>query len=115
MGVIAQPKSKSSKTGSIHENLRLAGDDGERDRRMDVLNPYTGDVVGTVAMASVDDVRRAFETAAAYRSTLSRSDRSDILRAASEAIASRRDEISDLITLESATAACRSSRRWGRA
>lgn len=101
MGATAQPKPKSSKTDPIHENLRLAGDDGRRDRRMDVLNPYTGDVVGTVAMATVDDVRRAFETAAAYRSPLSRSDRSDILRATSDAIASRRDEISDLITLES--------------
>ena len=55
MGATAQPKPKSSKTSPIHENLRLAGDDGKRDRRMDVLNPYTG------------DVRRAFETAAAYR------------------------------------------------
>ena len=67
MGATAQPKPKSSKTSPIHENLRLAGDDGKRDRRMDVLNPYTGDVAGTVAMATVDDVRRAFETAAAYR------------------------------------------------
>ena len=63
--------------------------------------PYTGEVIATVPKATVDDVRRAFSIARAYRSTLTRHDRYRILMKAGEIIALRRDEIARLITLES--------------
>lgn len=83
-----------------HEAMRLAWDDGKRDRHIEVLNPWDGAVVGTVPCATPADVRTSFEVAAAYRPKLSRSDRAEILTKAAEIIRDRRDEIADLITAE---------------
>ena len=58
------------------EKLRLKGERAARARTMDVLDPYTNTRIGTVPMASVDDVRDAFEYAANYHSTLTRYERS---------------------------------------
>ena len=52
-------------------------------------------------MASVDDVRDAFEYAANYRSTLTRYERSQILERAAALLRERTEEASDLISLES--------------
>lgn len=66
-----------------------------------MLNPYNGERVGTVSMASVDDVRRAMEIAKAYVSKLSRYERSAILNRAASLLRERTEEASDLITAES--------------
>ena len=84
----------------IHERLRIVGDDGNRDERIEVLNPYSGAVVGTVPKASVADVRKAFQTAADYQPTLTRHERAEILKKTGEILYSRRNEVSDLITAE---------------
>jgi putative phosphonoacetaldehyde dehydrogenase len=84
-----------------HETLRLAGEKLDRERRLEVRYPYTGEVVATVPLATVEDVRRALATARAYKSTLTRHDRYRILMRAGELIAQRRDEIARWITLES--------------
>jgi aldehyde dehydrogenase (NAD+) len=83
------------------ESLRIAGEKVACARSFEVRYPYTGEVVATVPKATVDDVRRAFSIARGYRSTLTRYDRYRILMKAGEIIASRRDEIARLITLES--------------
>ncbi len=83
-----------------HESMRIAGDLVGRDRVIEVRNPYTGAVVGTVPKASVDDIRRAFAIARAYRPTLTRFERSRILHRAAEIIRGRTEELSDLITAE---------------
>ncbi|MDH4115719.1 MAG: aldehyde dehydrogenase family protein, partial [Burkholderiaceae bacterium] len=83
------------------ETLRIAGERVARPRSFEVRYPYTGEVIATVPKASVDDVRRAFAIARGFRSTLSRYDRYRILMKAGEIVASRRDEIARLITLES--------------
>jgi len=83
-----------------HEALRIGGQKIQRDETIDVMNPHTGAVVGTVPKATLQDVSNAFEIAAAYQPTLSRSDRADILRKTGEIIRDRADEISDLITAE---------------
>jgi len=83
------------------ESLRIAGEKVACARSFEVRYPYTGEVVATVPKATVDDVRRAFSIARAYRSTLTRYDRYRILMKAGEIIAHRRDEIARLITLES--------------
>jgi putative phosphonoacetaldehyde dehydrogenase len=84
-----------------HEAMRIAGERLDNPRRIDVLNPYTGQAIGSVPKATVEDIRRAFAAAAAYRSKLTRYERSAVLRRAAEIIASRREEIADLITAES--------------
>jgi len=84
-----------------HERLRLAGEKVATGRHFEVRYPYTGEVVATAAMASVDDVRRAIALGRNFRSRLSRHDRYRILMRAGEIVAERRDEIARLITLES--------------
>ena len=83
------------------EALRIDGNKLTRDRVIEVTNPYTGDVVGTVPKASVDDVRLAYAVAARYRPTLSRFERASILNRAAELLRTRTEEAAALITLES--------------
>jgi putative phosphonoacetaldehyde dehydrogenase len=80
--------------------MHIAGERVDNPRRIEVFNPYTEEVIGTVPKATVEDVRRAFATAAAFRSPLTRYERSQVLRRTADAIAQRREEIADLITAE---------------
>lgn len=84
-----------------HEALRIAGEKVYRDEVIEVTYPYTGEVIATVPKATVADVRRAYQIARDYKPTLTRYERYKILTRAGEIIASRLDEISRLITLES--------------
>ena len=86
--------------GVLHAKMRVAGEQIGGTRTLDVHNPYTGVLVGTVPKATVDDIRRAFAIAKAYKPTLTRYDRYRILYRTAEIIRSRSDEISDLITAE---------------
>ena len=58
------------------EAMRIGGERVARPRVIEVLNPYSGAIVGTVPKAAVEDVRRAFAVAAAYQATLTRNVRS---------------------------------------
>jgi len=82
------------------EPMRIAGERVAGSRTLDVCNPYTNDVVATVPRASVDDVRRAFSIARAYKPRLTRYERSEICRKAAAIIQSRAEPLSDLITAE---------------
>src|SRR5690349_2193340 len=84
-----------------NEKMRVAGNFGANDRSFEVHNPYTNQVVGTCPKASVDDIRQAFAVAKAYKPTLSRADRSAILRKTAELLVARRQQIAELITAES--------------
>jgi len=84
----------------LRESMRIAGERVGAARTLEVRNPYTGAVVGTVPRASVEDVRRAFSIARAYRPRLSRYERSAICRKAAEIIHARAAALSDLITAE---------------
>lgn len=83
------------------EALRIGGQRISKDRVIQVMNPFTDEVVGTVPKADVSDVRHAFELAKAYRPRLSRYERSNILMKAADIVVSQSERISDLITLES--------------
>src|SRR5580698_299243 len=85
----------------IRESLRIAGEKIGSDRVIEVRHPYTGELVGTVPKAGVEDVKRALGVARGYRSTLTRHDRYKILMKAGAIVASRRDQLASLITLES--------------
>jgi aldehyde dehydrogenase (NAD+) len=84
----------------IAEAMRIAGERVRADRTLDVHNPYTGEVVGTVPRARVDDIRRAFAAARAYKPRLTRYERYEVCRKAAALIESRAAELSDLITAE---------------
>ncbi|WP_255214070.1 aldehyde dehydrogenase family protein, partial [Burkholderia pseudomallei] len=83
------------------ETLRWCGQRAARARTLDVFDPYSGLRVGTVPLATVDDVRRAFDYAVAYRPALSRYERSQILERAAARLTARAEEASTLISLES--------------
>jgi phosphonoacetaldehyde dehydrogenase len=85
----------------IRESLRIGGEKIGRERVIEVRHPYTGQLAGTVPKAAVEDVRRALEIGRAFKSPLTRHDRYAILTKAGALIASRRDDLARLITLES--------------
>jgi phosphonoacetaldehyde dehydrogenase len=85
----------------IRESLRIAGERISRDRVIEVRHPYSGAIVAHVPKATVDDVKRALSLARGYRSTLTRYDRYRILMKAGAIVASRREQLAHLITLES--------------
>ena len=82
------------------EAMRIAGERVARERVIEVRNPYTGGLVGTVPKATVDDIRRAFAAARAYRPKLTRFERYAICYKTADIIRSRTEELSDLITAE---------------
>ncbi|OUR80181.1 phosphonoacetaldehyde dehydrogenase [Alphaproteobacteria bacterium 46_93_T64] len=83
-----------------HEAMRIAGEKIQTEERIDVVNPFSNDVVGTVPMGQVEHVRKAFKVATEYQSTLTRHQRYEILQKAADILVSRKDEISDVITSE---------------
>ncbi|MEO7741583.1 MAG: phosphonoacetaldehyde dehydrogenase [Usitatibacter sp.] len=68
---------------------------------IEVRYPFTGEVVGTVRKATVEDVRRAFAWARAYKPKLTRYERANIFNKAAALLRERVAEASDLITRES--------------
>ena len=88
-----------------HESMRIAGEKigSERsgNRVIQVRNPYTNQIIGSVPKATVEEIRAAFAKAAAYRSRLSRFDRANILDQAAAIVRARSAEIAALITSES--------------
>ncbi len=86
-----------------HEGFRLAGQSvgAGRPGGIEVRNPYTGALVGTVPKATLAEVRQAFAMAQGYRAKLSRFERSRILGQAAAAVRERTAEIAALITAES--------------
>ena len=85
-----------------HQKMRVAGElvDGDTGKIIEVMNPYTNEVVGTVPRASREQIANAFDIAAAYKPTLTRYERQQILSKTANILTSRKDEISDLITAE---------------
>ncbi|HKF70811.1 MAG TPA: phosphonoacetaldehyde dehydrogenase [Stellaceae bacterium] len=83
------------------EGMRIGGETVKRPRVIEVFNPYTEDLVGTVPRADVEDVRRAFAIAGQYQASLTRNERAEILRKTADILVARKDAISDLITVES--------------
>ena len=84
----------------LHMKMRIGGEHVGGDRTLDVRNPYTGAVVGTVPCATAGEIRRAFAIAKAYRPALTRYQRYEICRKVAELIRARGEAISDLITAE---------------
>src|SRR3989440_53822 len=83
------------------ESLRIGGARVAPERGGEVFNPYPRALVGTVASASVAEVRRAIGIARAFRPRLTRYERYSVCYRTAEALRARTDEIANLITAES--------------
>ncbi|HQU68542.1 MAG TPA: phosphonoacetaldehyde dehydrogenase [Albidovulum sp.] len=83
-----------------HEPMRIAGKKVDAETTLDVRYPYTDAVIGTVPAGNAEHARRAFEIAANYTPKLTRYDRQKILLKTAELLNARKEEISDLVTLE---------------
>jgi putative phosphonoacetaldehyde dehydrogenase len=83
-----------------HEAMRIAGTRVDTEERIDVYNPYTNKLVGTVSTARPEHVRAAFAKAKAFKSKLTRYERQQILLKTSEILALRKEEFAGLISSE---------------
>jgi putative phosphonoacetaldehyde dehydrogenase len=84
-----------------NEGMRIAGKRVDLDEVIEVRNPYTGAVVGTVPAARAEHVRDAFAKAAAYKPKLTRYERQQILLRTAELLRDRKEEFARIITAES--------------
>ncbi len=83
-----------------HEGMRIGGEIVFTDDVVEVLFPYTEEVIGTVPAGKAEHARRAFEIAANYKPTLTRYERSQILHRAGELIGERREYLAKWLVLE---------------
>ncbi|MFK4811775.1 phosphonoacetaldehyde dehydrogenase [Devosia sp. ZW T5_3] len=83
-----------------HEPMRIAGQKVDAEGVVKVYYPWDNRVIGTVPAGGAEHARRAFQIAAAYKPKLSRYERQLILLKTADALNARKEEISDLITLE---------------
>ncbi|MGO4870830.1 MAG: phosphonoacetaldehyde dehydrogenase [Roseiarcus sp.] len=83
------------------EAMRIAGKLVETGETIEVRNPYSGDVVGTVPAARPGHVRDAFAKAKAFKAKLTRYERQRILQRAAELLRDRKQDFARLITAES--------------
>ncbi len=84
----------------INEAMRIAGEKVTSDKTINVEYPFTGEVIGTVPAGTAEHARKALDIAANYQPKLTRYERQKILQTAAEVIVKRKEEISDIITLE---------------
>jgi putative phosphonoacetaldehyde dehydrogenase len=83
------------------ETMRVAGRFVETGDTLDVVNPYTNEVVGTVPAARPEHVRDAFARARAFKPKLTRYERQQILQRTAEILRDRKEDFARLITAES--------------
>ena len=83
------------------EAMRIAGRRVDTDGVVEVFNPYTNEVVGTVPAAGPEHVREAFAKARAFRPKLTRYERQQILQKTAETLRDRKEDFARLITAES--------------
>ncbi len=82
------------------EPMRIAGRKVAADGIVEVRYPFTNEVIGQVPAGDARHAKEAFEIAANFKPKLTRYERQQILQKTAELLVGRRDELSDLITLE---------------
>lgn len=90
----------ATKRPVIKESMRIGGKKVDAEGVVPVHYPYTNEVIGTVPAGTAEHAARAFEIARNYKPKLTRYERQQILFRTAELIRSRKDQLSDLITLE---------------
>jgi putative phosphonoacetaldehyde dehydrogenase len=84
----------------IRESMRIGGRKIDAENVVPVHYPYTNEIIGTVPAGRAEHAAQAFAIARAYKPKLSRYERQQILFRTAELIRARKDQLSDLITLE---------------
>ncbi|WP_395661404.1 phosphonoacetaldehyde dehydrogenase [Aestuariivirga sp.] len=84
----------------IRESMRIGGKKVDAEGVVPVHYPYTNEVIGTVPAGTAAHAAQAFAIARNYKPKLTRYERQQILFRTAELIRSRKDQLSDLITLE---------------
>ncbi len=84
----------------IRESMRIGGKKVDAEGVVPVHYPYTNEIIGTVPAGTAKNAAQAFEIARNYKPKLTRYERQQILFRTAELIRSRKDQLSDLITLE---------------
>ena len=83
-----------------HESMRIAGKKVDTEKTIEVIYPYTGEVIGTVPMGTAEHAKNALDIAAKYIPKLTRYERQKILQNTAEELVRRKDEISNVISYE---------------
>jgi putative phosphonoacetaldehyde dehydrogenase len=83
------------------EAMRIGGKLVSADEAVEVFNPFTGEVVGTVPAGRPEHVRQAFAQARAFKPKLTRYERQRILQRTAELLCDRKEDFARLITAES--------------
>ena len=83
-----------------HEPMRIAGKKVDAENKIDVLYPYTNEIIGTVPAGTAEHAKEALNIASNYQPKLTRYERQQILQKTAEELVRRKDEISDVITYE---------------
>lgn len=90
----------ATKRPVIKESMRIGGKKVDAEGVVPVHYPYTNEVIGTVPAGTAEHAAQAFEIARNYKPKLTRYERQQILFRTAELIRSKKDMLSDLITLE---------------
>ena len=90
----------ATKRPVIKESMRIGGKKVDAEGVVPVHYPYTNEVIGTVPAGTAEHAAKAFAIARNYKPKLTRYERQQILFRTAELIRSRKDQLSDLITLE---------------
>jgi len=90
----------ATKRPIITESMRIGGRKVDADGTVPVHYPYTNEIFGTVPAGRAEHAAQAFAIARNYKPKLTRYERQQILFRTAELIRSRKDQLSDLITLE---------------
>ena len=83
-----------------NESMRIAGNKVNADSVIDVCYPYTEEVIGSVPAGNAKNAQEAFDIASNFKPNLTRYERQKILQNTAEELIKRKEEISDIITLE---------------
>ena len=80
--------------------MRIGGKHVDTETQVPVHYPYTNEVIGTVPAGRAEHAAKAFAIAAAFKPRLTRYERQQILFRTAELIRTRKNQLSNLITLE---------------
>ncbi len=83
-----------------NESMRIGGQKIKTDETIDVQYPFTEDSIGTVPAGQSEHAKKAFDIASNFKSNLTRYERQKILQNTAEILIKKKEEISDVITLE---------------
>jgi len=80
--------------------MYIAGKEISSDINIDVINPFSNEVVASVPAATRDQVSEAFHIGAQYKPKLTRYERQQILQKTAELLVKNKEDISNIITQE---------------